>query len=324
MNECIYKLLLRSESGDTDDSNISVNSSGIFSIGSNTQDEPADSFSECVDNNDTSLSDSDTLLTNVSSSSVSVVPDGTNYIQKAQDLITNDGWDFAAIVGSAKTFKDSISLLNSTSYQPELRWSNKGKQPSWTLNYTVLSFLLNGQNYVEYSSIIGMMGLEVMSQSRWNTIISIIGPHVDSLATKSCQQVRDQIIARGDKLSWKASFDGFYLTRGHYSNNSSATLHDINTDKIAWFTHRTKRGVGANWDGTSNGAEGDMLQSILNNVKAKGFKVEQLVMDHDTSGCNIACEVFPEIQITYCGNHSAKTFHKDLMNLKAIPCKVGM
>lgn len=59
--------------------------------------------------------------------------------------------------------------------------------------------------------------------------------------------------------------------------------------------------------GTSNGAEGDMLRSILEDVKTNGFKVEQLVMDHDTSGCNVACDVFPEIQITYCGNHSAKT-----------------
>ena len=206
-------MLLRSESGDTDaptdDSNISGNSSHIFSNGSNTQDEPADGFLECVDNNDTSLSDNDALLTDVSSTSISVVPDGTDYIQKARDLISDDGWDFIAIVDSAKTFEDKISLLIVTSHQPELRWSNKGKQPSWTLNYTVLSFLLNGQNCVEYSSIIGMMGLQVMSQSRWNTVISIIGPHVDSLDTTSCQQVRDQIIARGDKLSWKASFDGF-------------------------------------------------------------------------------------------------------------------
>ena len=88
----------------------------------------------------------DVLLTDVSSTSISVFPDGTDYIQKARDLISDDGWDFAAIVDSAKTFKDKISLLNVTSHQPELRWSNKGKQPSWTLNYTVLSFLLNGQN----------------------------------------------------------------------------------------------------------------------------------------------------------------------------------
>ena len=144
-------MLLRSESGNTDatdNSNISGNSSGIFSYGSNTQDEPADGFPEYVDNNDTSLSDDDALLTVVSSTSISVVSDGTDYIQKARDLISDDGWDFAAIVDSAKTFEDKISLLNATSHQPELRWSNnKGKQPSWNLNYTVLCLLWNGQNY---------------------------------------------------------------------------------------------------------------------------------------------------------------------------------
>lgn len=94
------------------------------------------------------------------------------------------------------------------------------------------------------------------------------------------------------------------------------------SDKIAWFTHRTKRGVGSNWVGTSSGAEGDMLRTMLDDVKASGFQVTQLVMDHDTSSSNIACTAFPEVQITYCGNHSAKTFHRDLANLKAIPCKV--
>ena len=98
-------MLLKSESGDTDatdDSNISGNSSGIFSNGSNTQDEPADGFPECVDNNDTSLSDDDALLTDASSTSISVVSDGTDYIQKARDLISDDGWDFAAIVDCKK------------------------------------------------------------------------------------------------------------------------------------------------------------------------------------------------------------------------------
>jgi len=53
------------------------------------------------------------------------------------------------------------------------------------------------------------------------------------------------------------------------------------------------------------------------------FQVEHLIMDNDTSGSNALHMVFPEFQITYCGNHSAKTFHKELVNLKAIPCKVG-
>ena len=48
------------------------------------------------------------------------------------------------------------------------------------------------------------------------------------------------IVQRGDAKKWVASFDGFYLTRGHYSNNASATIHDFR-------------------EGTSGGAEGDML-----------------------------------------------------------------
>ena len=43
----------------------------------------------------------------------------------------------------------------------------------------------------------------------------------------SCSQVQEAIIYRGDQTKWVASYDGFYLTRGHYSNNSSGTLHDF-------------------------------------------------------------------------------------------------
>lgn len=255
--------------------------------------------------------------------SPSTVTDCTNpHIHDVIDLMSEDGWDFSSLEGQARVFDDKLHLHNMTLYRPQLKWSSKGKQPCWELNYTVLSFLMNGQYYNDYEGVVGMLGLPVMAQSRWNKIVSILGTHVHTLATQSCQQVREKVIARGDKLTWKTSFDGFYLTRGHHSNNSSGTLHDMVSDKIAWFTHRTKRGVGSNWVGTSSGSEGDMLRTMLEEVKASGFQITQLVMDHDTSASNIACSVFPEIQITYCGNHSAKTFHRDLVNLKAIPCKV--
>lgn len=92
-----------------------------------------------------------------------------------------------------------------------------------------------------------------------------------------------------------ASFDGFHLIREHYSNNSSATFHDVASDKIAWFGHSTKQGHGANWHGTSGGAEGDMLREILENVEAKGFIVTKIVMDHYSSTGNTACGSIPEI-----------------------------
>ena len=137
-------LFLRSESDDTNAANGS-NSSGIFSSSSSTQDEDDESSNSSPECADISLSNNDASLTDMSSTTTPDVP-GIDYIQRAKDLISDDGWDFAAIVDSAKTFEDEINLINATSHQPELRWSNKGKQPSWTLNYTVLSFLLNGQN----------------------------------------------------------------------------------------------------------------------------------------------------------------------------------
>ena len=65
-----------------------------------------------------------------------------------------------------------------------------------------------------------------------------------------------------------------------------------------------------------------MLREILESATGKGFNIKQLIMDHDTSGGNIAVDSFPEVQISFCGNHSAKSFHNDLTKLKAVKCKV--
>ncbi len=109
------------------------------------------------------------------------------------------------------------------------------------------------------------------------------------LAQWSCDQAREQVRQRGDKESWVASYDGFYLTHGHYSNNSSATLHDFATGNITWFRHRTKRGDGHNWVGTSCGAESDMLDDILMEVKKTGFTISEMVTDKDSSVNCCAC-----------------------------------
>ena len=135
---------------------------------------------------------------------------------------------------------------------------------------------------------------------------------MEQLAEWSCDQVRADIVKHGDKDQWTARFDGFYLTRGDHSNNSSTTLHDVESDHIAWFTHRTKCGKSSNWAGTSSGAEGDTLDELLRKVKSQGYTVGQIVMNHDTSANAIVCTHFPDIHITYCNNHSAKSFHYKL------------
>ena len=89
-----------------------------------------------------------------------------------------------------------------------------------------------------------------MFKKTWQKIVEGLEVHVGNLAEWSCNQVRETIKTRGDDKKWVASFDGFYSTRGHYSNNCSATVHDFSTGKIAWYCHRTKRGPGHNWEGS--------------------------------------------------------------------------
>ena len=224
------------------------------------------------------------------------------------------GWDFSIL-------RDSATIITDTD-TPKIAHTGSRTAPSWDLNYPALVCFMNSQYYVEYSGVFGMMGNPVMSEATWNKTIGWLGTHVKDLAEIICEQVREKIILRGEKFSRVTSYDGFYLTRGHHSNNFSGTLHDVSSDKIAWFAHRTKRGPGANWEGTSSGAEGAILREILGDVKARGFTIKQMIIDHDTSGANIVCTSFPEVRITYCGNHTAKAFHSDLTKIKSVKCKV--
>ena len=65
----------------------------------------------------------------------------------------------------------------------------------------------------------------------------------------------------------------------------------------------------------SSGTEGDMLREILDNVKANGFIIKQIIMDHDTSGTKVVCTSFHNVHITYSGNHATKAFHSDLTKI---------
>lgn len=193
---------------------------------------------------------------------------------------------------------------------------------SWKQYYPVLSFLLNGYLHAEYVRMSGMLGLPSCLSTQWHRIVERLEPHVTKLAEWSCGQVRKEIVERGNSKKWVASFDGFYLTRGHYSNNASATMHDFEGGKIAWFTHRTKRGPGHNWEGTSAGAEADMFSDLLGKVKEEGFNISEIITDKDSSSNAIFCRYFPEGRITYCHNHCAKTLHKDLEKIKKNKCEV--
>ncbi len=269
------------------------------------------------------------ISTPVSSVPVSPVPSITEVFQTPatpQELVQDSVEKLSAIaqqnglrfdVATLSEFVKNSSIQFQTS-GPTLRVHDKAW--SWKQHYTALSFLLNGQLHADYTKLSGWLGLPSCGKSQWQRIIERLEPHVTQLAEWSCKHIREKIEQRGDRDKWVASFDGFYLTRGHYSNNSSATIHDFYGGGVAWFTHRTKTGAGHNWVGTSGRAEADMLEEVLTNVKEAGFVVKELVTDKDSTTNAIYCKHFPEGTVTYCSNHCTKNLHKQLEKLKKNKC----
>ncbi len=153
---------------------------------------------------------------------------------------------------------------------------------SWKQHYPVISFMLNGHLHIEYVRLSGALGLLVCSATQWHRILHKYEVHVSDLAKWSCKQVCEDVRSRGDAHKWVAAYDGFYLTRGHYSNNSSGSLHDYESGKIAYFAHRTKRRPGHNWEGTSAAVEMDMLDELLREAKIDGFVVKEMVTYKDS------------------------------------------
>ena len=213
--------------------------------------------------------------------------------------------------GKKVTLKSSIPVVKATT-----------RPRSAMRNFVALSFLVNGQYFKDYHKILGTLGLDHVSSTQWIHTVEWIAPVVKRIADWSVREARTEAVRRGDKSSLHIQFDGFYLTRGHYSNNSSATVHDAKSGKIIAYAHRTKRGQGANWEGTSGGAEGDMFGEMLEDLLGT-FSINKCTMDNDSSCQEILLAKSPETEIVICGNHRAKTFHADLQKVKNTSCQVS-
>ena len=91
-------------------------------------------------------------------------------------------------------------------------------------------FLVNGGYYADYAGVMQTTRLPTMHHSTLDKLVSCLSTHVERLAEWSCEQVRADIDRRGDRNQWAD------LTRGHHSNNFSATIHGMESDRIAWLS----------------------------------------------------------------------------------------
>ena len=88
-----------------------------------------------------------------------------------------------------------------------------------------LSFLVSGQYFKDYHKILWTLSLDQVNSTRCGIHIDEwLAPFVKQIADWSVKEARTEAIQRKNQSSLHIQFDGFYLTRGHYSNNSSAQL----------------------------------------------------------------------------------------------------
>ena len=87
-----------------------------------------------------------------------------------------------------------------------------------------LSFLVSGQYFKVYHKILWTLSLDQVNSTPWIHIVEWLAPFVKQIADWSVKEARTEAIQLKNQSSLHIQFDGFYLTRGHYSNNSSAQL----------------------------------------------------------------------------------------------------
>ena len=206
-------------------------------------------------------------------------------------VLTNVGWNFTSMKDTATTTGHTLSIVN----------SGKGPSPLWRLNYPTLLYSIfddiNGQYYVECHGVFLCLAwwnagnVCLLCDKMWNKVRNLLGGEIcwRAIALGTWEQDRSKSIDRGDKFSCI-----LYLTCVHHS----ATLHDVSSDNIACFAHRTRNKL----TGTSSGTEGDMLQQILESAKRDPASSKQWwPMAHPAS--NTAVDFFPEGWIACCGSH---------------------
>lgn len=133
-------------------------------------------------------------------------------VEQVLSTLQSVGWDFSM-------FRDGATITTDSDV-PNVTHTGR-TAPSWNLNYPALACLKNGQYYVEYHEIFKMTDIPVMLEVTWNKVVGWLGKHVKELAEMLRKQVRQKIVERGEKFSWVASYDGFYL------RNSRAPLQQL-------------------------------------------------------------------------------------------------
>lgn len=103
------------------------------------------------------------------------------------------------------------------------------------------------------------------------------------------------------------------MTLGLYTISVRQTCQYHTRCNIIGYAHRTKRGQGANWEGTSGGAEGNMLDEILADLIGKEkMTITKAVLDKDAACHEVLLSRSPETDSVLRQPHCQN-----------LPCRLG-
>jgi len=128
--------------------------------------------------------------------------------------------------------------------------SGKTKEKRWLPTFVSLNYLLSGHYYHDYQKTLLSL-TNGLSETSFLRLISWCSEQLEDFFQLKLKEARDEIKKEGKHLDWKCSGDGFYHIRGHHSNNSSAALIDLETNKVLFASHACKIGKTANYSGDS-------------------------------------------------------------------------
>ena len=169
----------------------------------------------------------------------------------------------------------------------------------------------------------------VVSEKPFLEVVDLALPYIKEILEELCEDAKLQMkrISSDQLGSWDSAVttcDGYWQTRGHFSQNCTFIIKNYITGGLLFYGHLSMRGADRIcnedlWQGTAKAAEGHLAQLLWARAKEEGMKVEVNWQDADLSsakGFRYSYDNEQESKIMLWGVHVGRAHGKKLQELQ--------
>lgn len=190
-----------------------------------------------------------------------------------------------------------------------------------------VAFICSGCMYTHYFRTLCLsLGMDTVGKGRFFETIKLMYPHVKKILKSQCEEAKNRMKGLDDNElgSFKSAVttgDGAYLTRGHFSKNSTYTLRNKLTNEVLYFMHMCQHGSDHGmveyplFEGTSKAMEGHAAEKLFNQAFQEGMHIAVHWQDADSSSAKAFRKFYPDKNVSknmYCINHVVRNHIKAL------------